>query len=148
MRWLGREPLVTYRMSARDRHRLWRGVEILGELAFAAGAREVLLPIFGAEPITSPQQLRALVRSTPSTKKVEAMSFHPLGSARMSSDPEQGVVKPTGETWSTRNLFVADGSVLPSSIGVNSQLPVMALALRIARGIAAEFEVHGRLAAA
>jgi choline dehydrogenase-like flavoprotein len=148
MRWLGREPLVTYRMSARDRHRLWRGVEILGELAFAAGAREVLLPIFGADPITSPQQLRALVRSTPSTKKVEAMSFHPLGSARMSSDPEQGVVKPTGETWSTRNLFVADGSVLPSSIGVNSQLPVMALALRIARGIAAEFEVHGRLAAA
>jgi choline dehydrogenase-like flavoprotein len=148
MRWLGREPLVTYRMSARDRHRLWRGVEVLGELAFAAGAREVMLPIFGAAPITSLQQLHALVRSAPSTKKVEAMSFHPLGSAKMSADPEHGVVKPTGETWSTRNLFVADGSVLPSSIGVNSQLPVMALALRIARGIAAEFDVHGRLAAA
>ena len=95
------------------------------------------MPIFGADPITSPVQLRALVAHPPSTKKVECMSFHPLGSARMSADPRDGVVKPTGETWSTRNLFVADGSVLPSSIGVNSQLPVMAIALRIARGLAA-----------
>jgi choline dehydrogenase-like flavoprotein len=148
MRWVGREPLVTYRMSAQDRHRLWRGVGILGELAFAAGAREVMLPIFGADAITSPAQLRALVAHPPSTKKVECMSFHPLGSARMSADPADGVVQPTGETWSTRNLFVADGSVLPSSIGVNSQLPVMAVALRIARGIADEFEQHGRVAAA
>lgn len=147
MRWLGREPLVTYRMTKRDRHRLWRGVGILGELAFAAGAREVMLPIFGAEPLTSLQQLRALVASAPSTKKVECMSFHPLGSAKMGTDPRAGVVKPSGETWSTRNLFVADGSVLPSSIGVNSQLPVMAMALRIARRIAADFEMHGRLAA-
>ena len=148
MRWLGREPLITYRMSARDRHRLWRGVGILGELAFAAGAREVLLPIFGADPIKTPQQLRALIASPPSARKVECMSFHPLGSARMSADPRSGVVKPTGETWSTRNLFVADGSVLPTSIGVNSQLPVMAMALRIARGIAAELEALGRVAAA
>ena len=135
-------------MSAQDRHRLWRGVGILGELAFAAGAREVMLPIFGADPIKSPAQLRALVAQPPSTKKVECMSFHPLGSAKMSADSRGGVVKPTGETWSTRNLFVADGSVLPSSIGVNSQLPVMAVALRIARGIAGEFELHGRVAAA
>ncbi len=76
------------------------------------------------------------------------MSFHPLGSAKMSADPAHGVVKPSGETWSTRNLFVADGSVLPTSIGVNSQLPVMAMALRIARSIAADFERLGRLAAA
>ena len=148
MRWLGREPLVTYRMSGRDRHRLWRGIGILGELAFAAGAREVLLPIFGEGPIKTPQQLRALVAAPPTTRKVECMSFHPLGSARMSADERWGVVKPTGETWSTRNLFVADGSVLPTSIGVNSQLPVMAMALRIARGIAEELEALGRAAAA
>ena len=146
-RWLGREPLVTYRMSARDRHRLWRGIGILGELAFAAGAREIMLPIFGAAPIKSPRELEALVASAPSTRKVECMSFHPLGSAKMSAEPGHGVVKPSGETWSTRNLFVADGSVLPTSIGVNSQLPVMALALRIARGIAAEFAQLSRIAA-
>lgn len=137
-RWLSREPLVTYRMSARDRRRLWRGVEILGELAFAAGAREVLLPVFGTDPVRSLTELRALAASPPSSRKVECMSFHPLGSAKMSADPRDGVVKPTGETWAVRDLYVADGSVLPTSIGVNSQLPVMALARKIARGIASE----------
>jgi choline dehydrogenase-like flavoprotein len=138
-RWLSREPLVTYRMSGRDRARLWRGVGILGEMAFAAGAREVLLPIFGADPIKRPEDLRALVASPPPARRVECMSFHPLGSARMSARPEDGVVKPNGESWRVSNLFVADGSILPTSIGVNSQLPVMAMALRLARGIAATF---------
>jgi len=147
MRWLSREPLLTYRMSARDRHRMWRGIGVLGEMAFAAGAREIMLPIFGAEPIRSVSALRALIASPPSAKKVECMSFHPLGSAKMSADPAHGVVKPTGETWAVKSLFVADGSVLPTSIGVNSQLPVMALARRIARGIAEDFEIHSRRAA-
>ncbi len=146
-RWIGREPLVTYRMSDRDRGRMWRGIEILGELAFAAGAREILLPIFGAEPITSRADLRAFVARPPSAKKVECMSFHPLGTAKMSVDPEHGVVRPTGETWAAQNLFVADGSVIPTSIGVNSQLPVMAMALRIARGIAAQMGEAKRRAA-
>lgn len=146
-RFIGREPLVTYKMSARDRARMWRGVEILGDLAFAAGAREILLPIFGAEPLKSRAELSAFLANPPSAKKVECMSFHPLGTAKMSADPERGVVKPTGETWSTKNLFVADGSVLPTSIGVNSQLPVMAMALRIARGLAESMPVHKRRAA-
>ena len=135
-RWIGREPLLTYRMAERDRPRIWRGIEILGEMAFAAGAREVLLPIFGAEPVKSLSALKAGLASFPSTKKVECMAFHPLGSARMSTRASDGVVRPTGETWAVNGLYVADGSILPTSIGVNSQVPVMAMALRVARGIA------------
>jgi choline dehydrogenase-like flavoprotein len=106
-----------------------------------------MLPVFGADPITSLAELRALTAGRPSTRKVECMSFHPLGSARMGRDASEGAVAPSGETWSTRNLFVADGSVLPSSIGVNSQLPVMAMALRIARGINRDFPANDRVAA-
>ncbi|HEY8076274.1 MAG TPA: GMC family oxidoreductase, partial [Labilithrix sp.] len=80
-RWFSREPLVTYRMSDRDRARLWRGVGILGEMAFAAGAREVLLPVFGSDAVKTPAELRALVASPPRARKVECMSFHPLGTA-------------------------------------------------------------------
>ena len=108
----------------------------------------MLLPIFGTDPITSLAQLRTLIAAPPSTRKVECMSFHPLGSARMSKSPQDGVVQATGETWSTKNLFVADGSVLPSSIGVNSQLPVMAMAMRIAHGIADRMSDLRRVAAA
>jgi choline dehydrogenase-like flavoprotein len=146
-RWLSREPLITYRMNARDRGRLWKGIEILGEMAFAAGAREIFLPIFGAGAIRRPEDLRALVAAPPSARKVECMSFHPLGSARMSATPDRGVVKATGESWRVSNLFVVDGSVVPTSIGVNSQLPIMAIALRLARGIASKLATTTRRAA-
>jgi len=64
----------------------------------------------------------------------------------MSSAAEAGVVKPTGECWDIDNLFIMDGSVLPTSIGVNSQLPIMAVSLMLARGLAADFDRHARRA--
>jgi choline dehydrogenase-like flavoprotein len=135
-RWLSREPLVTYRMSARDRVRLFRAMRILADMAFAAGAKEVILPVFGAPTMRTPADVASFFAAPPSARRAESVSFHPLGSARMSMRPEEGVVQPTGETWAARNLFVADGSVIPTSIGVNSQLPIMAIAHRIAQGIA------------
>jgi choline dehydrogenase-like flavoprotein len=145
-RWLGREPLVTYRMAKRDRARLVRALGILGDMAFAAGAREVLLPIFGAPPIRTRAELSRALENMPSLRNLECAAFHPLGSARMSATPEAGVVSRAGAVWNTEGLFVADGSILPSSIGVNSQLPVMALALDVARGIARERPSHVRAA--
>lgn len=126
----GREPWVTYRMAPHDKQRFLRGIRILSETYFAAGAKQVLLPIFGSEPLTSPDQLSLLDRNVPA-KLLESMSFHPLGSARMSIHEKRGIVQPTGESWDLPGLYVADGSVFPTSIGVNSQLPIMAMATRI-----------------
>ena len=59
-RWLSREPLVTYRMAARDRERIFHAIGILAEMALAAGAREVLLPVFGAPAIRiTPSSMRS-----------------------------------------------------------------------------------------
>ena len=145
-RWLSREPLVTYKMSARDRGRMFKGIQILGKMAFRAGAREVMLPVFGSEPFKTERELDFLTERPPPAARVESMAFHPLGSAKMSTHPRGGVVKPTGEAWAADNLFVADGSVLPSSIGVNSQVPVMAMALKIARGLVEDWSTYARRA--
>jgi choline dehydrogenase-like flavoprotein len=113
-------------------------------MAFAAGAKEVMAPIFGAATFKSERELDAMVESPPRGNRLECMAFHPLGSAKMSNDPRRGVVKPTGETWAVDNLIVADGSVLPTSIGVNSQLPVMGVAMMIARGICQDWGKYAR----
>ena len=147
-RWLSREPLVLYRMIRRDKERLVRGIKILAEMALAAGAREVLLPIFGTSTVKRREDLAALDDPRLPASRIECMSFHPLGTARMATTREAGVVKPTGETWDVENLFVLDGSVLPTSIGVNSQLPIMATSLALARGLAASFDDHARRARA
>ena len=59
-----------------------------------------------------------------------------MGTCRMSSIADGGVVKPTGESWDLPGLYVADASVMPGTIGVNPQVTVMALARLIGESIA------------
>ena len=73
---------------------MMRGVRILAETWFAAGAREVLLPIFGSQPIRSREELAFLADASFPARRFECMTFHPLGSARMGLDPANSVVGP------------------------------------------------------
>ena len=127
----GREPLLTYEMSPRDLGRLRRSITVLTELALASGARKVFPSVMGADPIGTMDEARALEQSGYDARRIECMSFHPLGSARAANDPRRGIVDTNGEAYEMPGLFVADGSILPTSIGVNSQVPIMAMATRI-----------------
>jgi choline dehydrogenase-like flavoprotein len=129
---LGREPTLSYRMAPRDLRRLRRGMRILAEMALEAGAEEVIPPVFGLAPVRSRSDLLALENDPLDARRIECMAFHPLGSARMANDPRRGVVDPSGQAYELPGLYIADGSVLPTSIGVNSQVPVMTVATRIA----------------
>jgi choline dehydrogenase-like flavoprotein len=60
------------------------------------------------------------------------LAFHPMGTARADARPAHGVVDADLRVHGTDNLYVADGSVVPSSIGVNPQITIMALASRLA----------------
>ena len=77
-------------------------------------------------------------------RRIECVAFHPLGSARMATDKRRGVVDASGETYEVRDLFVADGSILPTSIGVNSQVPIMTMATRLAWRLAERLSKNRR----
>jgi choline dehydrogenase-like flavoprotein len=64
--------------------------------------------------------------------------FHQAGTCRMSSDPSDGVVDPSGRVHGHDNLFIADGSVHVTNGGFNPALTILALALRTAGNVAAE----------
>ncbi|HEY4993775.1 MAG TPA: GMC oxidoreductase, partial [Nakamurella sp.] len=53
----------------------------------------------------------------------------------MGSSPETGVCDPYGEVFGYDNLFVADGSVMPSPIGANPSLTIAAFSSRMADAI-------------
>jgi choline dehydrogenase-like flavoprotein len=127
----GREPVLTYRMAPRDLMRLKRSMTILAEMAFAGGAREVYLPVFGTSAIDSPDKVKKLEQGPLDARRIECLAFHPLGSARMATDARRGVVDPSGQSYEVKDLYIADGSILPTSIGVNSQLPIMAMATHL-----------------
>jgi len=57
---------------------------------------------------------------------------HLVGASRMGSDPETSVVDRFGRTHDIANLFVCDGSVLPTQGSANPGLTIQALAARTA----------------
>lgn len=127
----GREPIVTYRMSARDQAAMRRGIRLNAETFFAAGAREVYLPILGASALDADAFRRLDLDRIPGSR-FESGSQHPLGTCRLGTSAATSGVDPDGKLWDAENVYVADGSVLPTSLGVNPQLTIMAMATRIA----------------
>jgi cholesterol oxidase len=63
---------------------------------------------------------------------------HPLGGCTMGARSGSSVVDHRGEVWGHRNLYVADGAIVPEAIGANPSRTIAALAERIAAGIAGE----------
>jgi choline dehydrogenase-like flavoprotein len=60
------------------------------------------------------------------------MAFHPLGTARAGADPRRSVTDASGLVHGVPGLYVADASVVPTALGVNPQITIMALAARMA----------------
>jgi choline dehydrogenase-like flavoprotein len=57
---------------------------------------------------------------------------HLVGGCRMGSDPERSVVDSDHRAWEVPNLFIADGSVMPTQGSANPAITIMALASRLA----------------
>jgi choline dehydrogenase-like flavoprotein len=62
--------------------------------------------------------------------------YHPLGTARAGADPRHSVVGPDLQAHDCRGLYVTDGSAVPTALGVNPQVTIMALATHGADAIA------------
>jgi cholesterol oxidase len=63
------------------------------------------------------------------------LTAHPLGGCAMSDDKNQGVVNEYGEVWNYPNLYVSDGSIIPTALSVNPSATISALSERIAEHI-------------
>lgn len=63
---------------------------------------------------------------------------HACGTCRMGNDSINSVVDKNGRSHDIKNLFIADASVFPTSLGVNPALTIAANALRMAKEMTKE----------
>lgn len=140
-------PRMSYWLNEVDRAKLQRGFGILSRVYFAAGAKEVRVPVRGFERLRSLLDVERLERARVPVRHMDLTAYHPLGTARMGVDPLKAVVDATHETHDVTNLFVCDGAAVPSSLGVNPQLTIMAMSLRAAEFVDRRLERLRRLEA-
>jgi choline dehydrogenase-like flavoprotein len=127
----------SYKLTRDDADRIAFGIARAAEVHFAAGAVEVFpnIPRFGALKPGDLSQFEA-TRLRASELRLEA--FHPMGTARIAADPREGACAADGSVHGTRDLYVADASLFPTSVGVNPMMTIIAFAKQIARGIAGD----------
>jgi choline dehydrogenase-like flavoprotein len=73
-------------------------------------------------------------------------SYHYLGTTRMGVDPEYSVVNPDLRVHTVDNLYIAGGSVFPTSGCANPTMTIVALSIRLAEHLrtTSPYEVKGR----
>ncbi|REH38933.1 choline dehydrogenase-like flavoprotein [Paraperlucidibaca baekdonensis] len=131
---------IDYSLSEPDFPTMLAAIRAAARVHLAGGATQVFLPTVQQRVVRNDAELDAALAALPHEAHVFRMvSYHPQGSCRMGADPATSVVSPSGETHEVRGLYITDASLFPTSIIVNPQLTVYALASVIAERIVDSF---------
>jgi choline dehydrogenase-like flavoprotein len=131
-----RDPVVTYRLTRRDRHLLGRGLARLALVLLEAGATAVY-PGFRGAPIVRSRRDLAAMTGTFAARDASLMTVHLCSTVPMGGS-DRGTTDGGGLLHGTSNVYVNDASLLPDAPGVNPQASVMAIAIRNARRFVAD----------
>lgn len=123
------EPRIQYQLSEADKQRFRQGIAEAVRVMFLAGAKEVYLPTTEnilvdrqaseLQPVvfTNIHQIEKNLHFIPNRSFVT--SAHMQATDKMGANPRESVVARDFHVWGTKNLYVVDGSVFPTSVGAN-----------------------------
>lgn len=137
--WDGR-PWSFYFLNKRDTQASLEGIYRTCQVLFAAGAKEVYLRLPGMEILTDPRQIEKIPSLPIKARDLTFGAFHPMGSCSIGEDPKNSATDSFGKVHGIEGLYIADASLIPTSIHVNPQITLMALSVRVARRILDEWQ--------
>lgn len=133
---LGARARIHFALGAEELGRMRRGFDTLARLFLEAGATRVYPPVLSDLELRGHADLPRMHAAMRHQADVPGFgSAHPQGGATAGEDARSCVVDGEFAVRGVHGLFVADASVFPTSIEVNPQLTVMALADRAVRSI-------------
>jgi len=124
----GGKPLVFYSLNAADMLRFREGMNVVARMHFAAGAKKIIPGVHGLPYTMTADQLHLLENAPLDPRAYVAIHSHLFGGAIMGSDPKKSVCDGNGKVHSRERLWVVDGAVLPTTLGVNPQHTIMGVA--------------------
>jgi len=121
-------PDISYTPHRDDLRQMVAGMKQLARIMLAGGAERVMPQTYLLHELRSEKDLSVLDQYVEHNEGLGLNSAHPQGGNPISRDWRTGVVDPSFRVHGMDNVYVCDASVFPTSITVNPQLTVMALA--------------------
>ena len=121
-------PSVSYRPTQRDLERLRRGVSLLARAHFDQGATKVRPGVVGLPFELGPDELHLLEEAPLHNRAWTWVLSHLFGGAVLGADPKRAVVGTDLQVYGVRDLHVVCAAALPTTLGVNPQHTIMAVA--------------------
>jgi choline dehydrogenase-like flavoprotein len=132
---------VTYEPREKELKMLAKGVEVLGKMWFALGARRIIISHRSLSIVENEADIPKLVdKIINDPKNLLLGSAHPQSGNKIGTKTVESVVDSDCLVHGFENLFVCDASVFPTSVGVNPQITVMTVASIVASRIIKEWE--------
>lgn len=146
-------PIVHYRMTNHDSDMVMAGVESCLRLLYSDPRVGMIMVSHASlspfvrrqnEPEVDAQKrfeafVQVVKRDGIQPMRAQLYTAHQLSTARMAPTVETGPVNTQGELYECDNLFVADGSVVPTALGINPMVTIESFAQMISR------HINGRL---
>jgi choline dehydrogenase-like flavoprotein len=122
-------PVLDYELGPRIWESLREGLRTLVRIDLAAGAEWVQSGHDPALVFAAERDLARLDDARFESGRIAVFSAHVMGGAKVGDDPASSVVRSADLRHHTlANLHIVDGSVLPTSLGVNPQETIYGLA--------------------
>jgi choline dehydrogenase-like flavoprotein len=126
---------IKYALEPSDQRALLTGMRACAELLLAAGAKSVLVPFVRPLELTRASELDAIVARGYRPLDPLLTAVHPMGTL-----PLGRVVDEEGRWKGLERLWVADGSLFPTSLGGPPQLTIYAAGHKIGGHVVAELK--------
>lgn len=122
-------PVLDYAIPPRIQEALRESQKRMAQAVFASGALEVHTCHTRAHVMRNPRDIAGVDALSFKPLDVGISTAHVMGGCRMGEDPDDAVVRCEDlRAHRFKNLHVVDGSVFPTSLGVNPQLSIYGLA--------------------
>ena len=123
------DPTLEYALTKNDQKEMISGLKHAAEIYFAVGAKRVITGHIMPKILENESQIgEKITEDSAGIGQILAVSAHLQGGNQMGKDSSSAVVDSYCKSYDISNLYICDASVFPTSLGVNPQLTVMAIA--------------------
>ena len=118
---------ISYALGPSDSENMVAAITAAARLQLAAGAREVRTLHTTPVMVRREADLAEIARHPVGPNQLTVLSAHVNGTCRIGTDPRISGVTPDGQRHGSPGIYVVDGSILPTGVGVNPQETIMAM---------------------